>query len=211
VNKNEDEDDEEECEVRSGKYDKDNIKFLTFPGKMNKTSVKPVIDTGGGCNLVNSQWLKENNIEVMPDPNNSYKILMADGSTSKNCPCISVRWTFDSNPKTLWKDVDFIVVEDYHYDALLGLPFLRVTEMIHNSEGDLVFLEFRGQHLEKNTIPLYDQRVKKSTWLLGCIKIAQLLHYISQFLTLSKTAAIFQKEVPASMHGWRCGLLTAPP
>ncbi|CCX10129.1 Protein of unknown function [Pyronema omphalodes CBS 100304] len=54
VNKNEDEDDKEEYKVRSGKYDKDNMKFLTFPGKMNKTSVKPDIDAGGGCNLVNS-------------------------------------------------------------------------------------------------------------------------------------------------------------
>lgn len=54
MNKNEDEDDKEEYKVRSGKYDKDNMKFLTFPGKMNKTSVKPDIDAGGGCNLVNS-------------------------------------------------------------------------------------------------------------------------------------------------------------
>ncbi|KAL6689625.1 hypothetical protein J3F84DRAFT_391746 [Trichoderma pleuroticola] len=70
--------------------------------------------------------------------------LMADGSTSKKCPCIKAKWSFNSRKK-IWTNVGFIVVQGYmdKYDALITcrLPFLKDTENtgIHNSAGRLVF------------------------------------------------------------------------
>lgn len=87
---------------------------------------------------------------------------MADGSTSQKCPCIDVTWSFDGR-KPLWVDVEFVVVKGYKYDALIGLPFLKRTETIHNSAGRLVFPEFKGVHTKKGAIPLYNFEVKDST------------------------------------------------
>ncbi|KAI9774046.1 MAG: hypothetical protein M1839_001931 [Geoglossum umbratile] len=152
----------DEVEVVSGKIDDQaNDDFLTFPGKLNDKPIKPLIDTGGGCNLIKAEWLKEQGFTVDPDLLRFQSLLMADGSTSKRCPCIDVKWSFDGRKKA-WVDVEFVVVEDYKYDALIGLPFLKHTETIHNSAGRLVFPEFKGVHANKDAIPLYNFEVKAS-------------------------------------------------
>lgn len=149
---------QEEEEV-SGRIDSSsNDDFLTFPGKLNNKPIKPLIDTGGGCNLIKAEWLKTHGIEVDPDSPKFKSLLMADGSTSKKCPCIEVRWSFDGRKKA-WTDVEFVVVENYKYDALIGLPFLKHTETIHNSAGRLVFPEFKGVHVNSDSVPLYNFHV----------------------------------------------------
>ena len=154
---------EEDVEIVSGKIDQNaNDDFLTFPGKFDGKAIKPLIDTGGGCNLIKAEWLTEHNIQVDESSQHFQSLLMADGSTSKKCPCIEVKWSFDGRNKA-WTDVEFVVVEGYKYDALIGLPFLKHTETIHNSEGRLVFPEFKGVHAKKDSIPMYNFGVKAST------------------------------------------------
>ncbi|EPS35596.1 hypothetical protein H072_10983 [Dactylellina haptotyla CBS 200.50] len=145
----------EEMEVVSGEIDESANDFLTFPGKMGGIPIQPLIDTGGGCNLVKAEWLRDNNISLNPNPTDFQTLLLADGSASKQCPCIKVKWSFDGRNK-LWTNVEFVVVEGYKYDALIGLPFLKHTETIHNSQGRLVFPEFKGLPAPKGPIPLYN-------------------------------------------------------
>ncbi|RVD89458.1 uncharacterized protein DFL_000465 [Arthrobotrys flagrans] len=153
--------DEEEIETLSGKVGQDDAdNFLTFPGKMNDLPIKPLIDTGGGCNIVKAGWLRDHNIPVIPDPSRFMTLLMADGSKSEKCPSIDVKWSFDGRAKR-WTDVEFVVVEGYEYDALIGLPFLKHTETIHNSEGKLVFPEFNKLHARKDAIPTYPVKGSK--------------------------------------------------
>lgn len=148
----------DDVEVISGKVDDGaNDDFLIFPGRLNDKPIKPLIDTGGGCNIVKLEWLRSQGIEVDPDSPRFESLLMADGSTSKKCPCVDVKWSFDGRKK-VWVDVEFVVVEGYKYDALIGLPFLKHTETIHNSAGRLVFPEFKGVHAKKEAIPVYDVR-----------------------------------------------------
>ncbi|KAF3939007.1 hypothetical protein ABW19_dt0205337 [Dactylella cylindrospora] len=154
--------DDGEAEALSGKIDPSKCDdFLTFPGKMNDIAIKPLIDTGGGCNIVKAEWLKRHNISV--DPNSRLqKILMADGSTSDGCPLVDVKWSFDGRNK-YWTEVEFMVVENYQYDALIGLPFLKHTETIHNSQGKLVFPEFKKIHARKGAVPIYNFGVNPQT------------------------------------------------
>lgn len=152
-------DEESEDEVLSGKIadHKADEDFLTFPGQLGGIIIKPIVDTGGGCNIVKAQWLRDHGLYLTVDQSEerAQKLLMADGSTSKTCYIFDGEWRFDDR-KQRWKNVEFIVVEDYKYDALIGLPFLKHTETIHNSEGRLVFPEFKGVHAKKEAIPIYN-------------------------------------------------------
>jgi hypothetical protein len=154
----------EEEELDGSTADDAHDDFLKFPGRINRKRISPMIDTGGGCNLINEDWVKNNDEfgSVNHDPQRSQSLLMADGSTSKSLPIIDAKWKFDDRDGT-WKNVEFIVVPDYHYDALLGLPFLKRTETIHSSQGKLVFPEFKGKHVKKEAIPIYDTRKAAAT------------------------------------------------
>jgi hypothetical protein len=155
--------DDDDVELLSGKIeDTANDDFLTFPGRLNNIPLKPLIDTGGGCNLVKRAWVESQGIEIELDPSRSETLVMADGSESKRCPIIVVKWSFDDRKKA-WVDVEFVVVDNYKYDALIGLPFLKHTETIHNSAGRLVFPEFKGVHAKKEGIPLYNFRKLKAS------------------------------------------------
>jgi hypothetical protein len=146
----------DDVEVVSGKIeDGCNDDFLTFPGQLNNIPIKPLIDTGGGCNLVKYEWICSQGIEVDLDSPSFQYLLMADGTKSERCPCINVKWSFDGRKKA-WVDVEFTVVKGYKYDALIGLPFLKHSETIHNSAGRLVFPEFKGVHAKKEAVPLYN-------------------------------------------------------
>ncbi|KAF3910956.1 hypothetical protein AA313_de0200114 [Arthrobotrys entomopaga] len=155
--KDEEEEEGEELEVVSGAIDKKtaNTDFLMFPGKINKVPIEPLIDTGGGCNLVKAIWLKNNNIPVEYDPERVQSLRLADGSVSAVCPVIRTSWSFD-DMKKLWVDVDFVVVEDFKYDALIGMPFIRHTQILHNSQGRLCYPELRGLPAGDGPIPLYE-------------------------------------------------------
>ena len=149
------EDDDEEIEILPGKIpDKADEDFLFFPGKFNNISIKPLIDTGGGCNIVKAGWLKEHGFEVDENPEDTVKLLMMDGSTSQESPIFKAKWSFDDRKKA-WIDVEFVVVEGYEYEALIGLPFLKHTQTIHNSQGRLVFPEFKKVHGKRDAIPVY--------------------------------------------------------
>lgn len=153
----------DDVEEVSGKIvDGANDDFLTFPGQLNNIPIKPLIDTGGGCNLVKLAWIRSQGIEIDPASNRFQSLLMADGSTSQRHPVIDVKWSFDGRPKA-WVDVEFVVMEEYENDALIGLPFLKHTETIHNSAGRLVFPEFKGVHAKKKAIPLYNFRKLKAS------------------------------------------------
>ncbi|KAF3905151.1 hypothetical protein ABW21_db0208916 [Orbilia brochopaga] len=155
------EDDESQIEILSGKIKQEQADdFLTFPGKMNNLAIKPLIDTGGGCNIVKAEWLQRNSIVYDTNSRRVQTLLMADGSKSKECPCIDVRWSFDGRAKC-WTDVEFVVVEGYEYEALIGLPFLKHTETIHNSQGNLVFPEFHKIHARKDAVPFYGFNTSK--------------------------------------------------
>jgi hypothetical protein len=140
-------------EVRSGQVDESaNDDFLKFPGRLNSIPIRALIDTGGGCNLINAKWVEAQKIKA--DPSRSECLVMADGSSSQSCDVVKVKWSFDDR-KILWDDVEFIVVEGHDFDALIGLPFLKHTEIIHNKAGKLVFPEFKGVHTKKKGIPLF--------------------------------------------------------
>lgn len=129
-----------------------NDAFLMFPGRLNSNRIRALIDTGGGCNLVNANWVKERGIKPIADFEES--LVMADNTKSKPCPVVRAKWSFDDRLK-YWENVDFVVVEGYEFDALLGLPFLKKTETIHNNAGRLVFPEYKGVHTKKKNIPLF--------------------------------------------------------
>ncbi|KAK4196913.1 hypothetical protein QBC40DRAFT_312493 [Triangularia verruculosa] len=159
-----DDGDDGDIQVVSGKVQEgvDDDDFLTFPGRLNDVPLKPLIDTGGGCNLVKLEWLRRNGIHVDENAPGEHSLLMADGSESKKCPSIKARWSFDGRNK-VWVDVEFVVVEDYQYDALIGLAFLKLSQTIHNSAGRLVFPEFKGIHAKKKgAIPLYNFKTNNS-------------------------------------------------
>jgi hypothetical protein len=144
---------DDEMEVPSGQIDESaNDDFLTFPGRLDSVPIKALIDTGGGCNLINANWVEKQKIK--PDPSKSQKLVMADGSESKSCDVVVVEWSFYDRKK-LWVNVEFVVVKGREFDALIGLPFLKHTETIHNKDGRLVFPEFKGVHTKKESIPLF--------------------------------------------------------
>ncbi|KAA8894364.1 hypothetical protein FN846DRAFT_974290 [Sphaerosporella brunnea] len=135
----------------------DDDEFLKFPGAFDDIPLVPIVDTGGGCNLIKTEWLRAHGLEHKIDrnPQRGQVLLMADGSTSKNLPVIDVKWSFDGRNK-VWTNVEFTVVDDYAHEALIGLPFLKHTETIHTSGGKMVFPEFKGVHTKKEAIPLYN-------------------------------------------------------
>jgi len=81
---------------------------------------------------------------------------MADGRQCQDRPCIDVTWSFSGKEK-VWIDVEFVVLDEVDYDVLLGLPFLKRSQMIHNSDGIVVHAELK--HLQvpekKTAIPIY--------------------------------------------------------
>lgn len=149
---------QEAIETVSGEYDDDldDSDFISFPGEIDpgiidprkidgKYSVKPLIDTGGAANLVSRKWLKEHNIpipDVELDTTEKTRLLNADGRISSSLPIIRLSWKFDDR-STVWSRVKFVVTE-HGPDALLGLPFLKHTQIIHTSKGQLLFPEFKN-------------------------------------------------------------------
>ncbi len=147
--------------MASGKIDPAaNDDFLMFPGRLNGMSVRALIDTGGGCNVVSAKWVKERGIEPVPDRVES--LVMADASTAVDREVIEVKWSFDSRGM-LWEKVEFVIVEESEFDALIGLPFLKHSQVLHNSAGTLVFPEYKGVHTEKKRIPLYHFKKLKAS------------------------------------------------
>lgn len=122
---------------------------------MGGKKLEPIIDTGGGANLVKASWLRENGFMIDPDPQRHRILLNADGTTSEPIPCMDFTWSFDGRNK-IWTDVEFIITENFSHDALLGMPFLKLSETIHNKAGRLVFPEYKNVHAKAtDAIPLY--------------------------------------------------------
>ena len=126
---------------------------------MNGTSFKPLIDTGGGCNLISSERLKELESDPSSSATRFKTLLLADGSKSDSCPCIEVTWSFEGRNKE-WNKVEFVVVKGYRHGVLIGLPFLKHSQTIHNSAGRLVFPEYKGVNTDQDVAPIYDFRVQ---------------------------------------------------
>jgi hypothetical protein len=123
---------------------------------LNDIPLSPIIDTGGACNLIRTDWLQQHGLEhiINHDPQRSTALLMADGSASKNMAVIDVKWSFDGRDKT-WTNVEFTVVDNFQHGALIGMPFLKHTETLHTSGGKMVFPEFKGVRPKKEAVPMY--------------------------------------------------------
>jgi hypothetical protein len=150
---------DEPPEVAFGRVEdyEDDDEFLKFPGTLNDISIVPIVDTGGCCNLIKTEWRRAHGFDdkINRDPQRAKVLLMADGSTSKNMPVIDVKWMFDGRNK-VWTDVEFTVVDEYAHEALIGLPFLKHTETLHTSQGRMVFPEFKGVRAKKEVVPMYN-------------------------------------------------------
>jgi hypothetical protein len=106
--------------------------------------MRALVDTGATCNVVSEAWIKRHN---MPQDARKYQsLLSANGSVTDNCPCLIGPWMFKDKgaPSTYWKDVEFVMLKGHREDALLGLPFLKLTEIIHSSTGQLLFVEYEA-------------------------------------------------------------------
>lgn len=112
--------------------------FIGLPGQLDGLyNVKALIDTGGGVNLISREWLKKKGIGIISTETS--RLQNADTSISEPLPVMRMSWKFDDR-NIIWTGVKFLVTETGP-DALLGLPFLRHTQVIHDSKGHLVFPE----------------------------------------------------------------------
>ncbi|KAF8462116.1 hypothetical protein BDZ91DRAFT_735137 [Kalaharituber pfeilii] len=132
--KNEDEDQEAD--------DDDETDFITFPGKLAGHEAKPIIDTGGGVNLVTKGWLLKNGIQYTRGQLPQTTLWVAGGDRTKKLDKIKLNWRYDIMPDKTWEDVEFVIAED-GVETLLGLPFLKKTKVIHSNAGRIIFPEFK--------------------------------------------------------------------
>ncbi|KAF8470034.1 hypothetical protein BDZ91DRAFT_719760 [Kalaharituber pfeilii] len=153
-------DEEAESVLELEKAEGEDNDFITFPGKLNSVhSVKALIDTGGGANLLSRKYLLARSIPI-PDSDKTVTLKNPDGSASKRFPVIKVKWSFTAMPDRDWPEVEFIVTEDGPA-ALIGLPFLKETQLIHDQAGKLLFPEFTNvsqmsaKHVD-GSIPIYN-------------------------------------------------------
>ncbi|KAK3356814.1 hypothetical protein B0T25DRAFT_566144 [Lasiosphaeria hispida] len=141
--------------------DDDEEKSLTLPGQFNGICVEALIDTGAHCNLVAQGWLNKNNITVDDGSSRTQTLKMANGSLCHDCPIIYASWKFDGREND-WPKAEFVVIVAEDYDVLVGLPFLKKSRTLYNSEGVLVFPEFKKLHDKQGSVPVYPVN-KKST------------------------------------------------
>ena len=118
--------------------------FIAFPGQLDgQYGIKALVDTGGPANLIARKWLEDHKIPI-PDANlnqtETEKLRKVDGRISEPLSVIRMSWKYDDRD-TVWTQVKFIVTGQGP-DAVLGLPFLKRTQIIHSSTGHLVFPEF---------------------------------------------------------------------
>lgn len=145
-----------ESDISDGDTSNHTDDWISFPGSLNGHSVNPLIDTGGGANLVSKSWLDANGITFTPDPDKREMLLNPDGTVSEELDVISCMWKYDDR-ETQWKNVEFIVTTKEHGpDVLLGLKFLKLSEVIHTSRGKLLFPEISNLPRKKAPIPLYN-------------------------------------------------------
>ncbi|KAF8538817.1 hypothetical protein BDD12DRAFT_884061 [Trichophaea hybrida] len=107
----------------SGETDSTKDLFLTVKCIFNNQYMKAVVDTGATCNIVSDAWINKNKHDFLPT-------FLRQNAMNKGAP------------DTLWKDVEFVVLDGHQGDALLGLPFLKLTQIIHSSTGQLLFAEY---------------------------------------------------------------------
>jgi len=147
----------EDVEVEIG--DEDNSYIPTSRGRLNGIPIQTVVDLTSGVNLVSSEWIRLNGIEIAIG-NEPVKLVMNDGSTTW-CPCINAGWRF--NGGKIWADVEFIVVDSGDRfglsGALIGLPFLQNSgTVLRDRAGDVLF---RGLKKKKEAgIPLFEFKKK---------------------------------------------------
>lgn len=132
-----------ESEFASGEEDSTIDLRLTVKCILNNTYMKAVVDTGAACNIVSDTWINNNKLDFPPAKRHE-SLLMGNGSVSDECPCLTGLWKFTDKgaPNTVWKDVEFVKLKGHQGDALLGLPFLKLTQIIHSSTGQLLFTEY---------------------------------------------------------------------
>ena len=139
------------------------------------------MDTGAQLNLISRQWLEKKKI-IIPTTGETNTLQYADGSTSSPLPVIELRWSFgkgtDSSRKggnrrtrvQSWR-TKFTVINETRGDfithsrshALLGLPFLQETQLLHGRDGKLLFPEISSfsrptadQKRKKGAVPTYE-------------------------------------------------------
>ena len=118
--------------------------------------MRALVDTGATCNVVSEAWIKKHN--MLQDAKRYQSLMLANGSVTDNCPCLVGPWMLKIKgaPGIYWKDVEFVMLKGHREDALLGLPFLRLTQIIHSSTGQLLFAEYEGiSRKESAPRPIY--------------------------------------------------------
>ena len=108
----------------------------------NDKYMRAVVDTGSTGNVVSEDWIKKYNLPR--EAKRTESLLSANGSVTDDCPCLTGSWRFQDEgaPSTVWKDVEFVMLKDHREDALLGMPFLKLTQIIHSSTGRILFAEY---------------------------------------------------------------------
>ena len=109
----------------------------------NNKHMRALVDTGATCNVVSEDWIKKNNLPQ--DSKRTESLLSANGSVTSDCPCLTGLWKLQDKgaTDTVWKDVEFVMLKGYGGDALLGMPFLKLTQIIHSSTGQILFPEYK--------------------------------------------------------------------
>ena len=104
--------------------------------------MRALVDTGATCNVVSEDWIKRNNLPQ--DSKRTESLLSANGSVTNDCPCLTGLWMFQDKgaPRTMRRDAEFVMLKGHREDALLGMPFLKLTQIIHNSTGQILFAEY---------------------------------------------------------------------
>lgn len=145
--------------------------FLTFTGTINfKHGLKALVDTGAKCNLISREWIEKKEIPI-PESSETKILKYADGSSSTPFPTVELRWSYKSGKKAQSWRAKFIVIHQTagkespfnkqgseETAALIGLPLLKETQLLHSRDGKLIFPElsaFARPSEKDDSIPLY--------------------------------------------------------
>ena len=120
------------------------LDFLpTVNCRFNNKYLKAVLAPGAASNVVSEDWIKQNNLPQ--DAARMVSLNLPNGSVAEDCPCLlgPLMVKAKNGPSTYQEDVEFVMLKGFKQDALLGFPFLRLTQITHSSTGQLLFAEYQ--------------------------------------------------------------------
>jgi hypothetical protein len=96
------------------------------PGLLNGQPSNAFPDTGSDQNLLSRDYVRRNNIPIVPDGDGTTHIKSADGRVIPTTGTAQLAWSFYDSPYEKHM-LDFHVLEQCVHDILLGHPFLLET------------------------------------------------------------------------------------